>query len=1328
MIDCAMNTQISLHIYIRRLLLIWAIICFGIGQLFAVERANYQLFRNTSLSPEASMVYAFVQDNQGLIWLGTDKGLFSYNGFSVKQHVQISTDKSNLYSTKINCIVLLPDDRLCLGTDNGVTIYHLKTDRYESFPVDIPTDIRSLTNTDNYLWIGSLNGLYRYAWKNKKLENISEKRANGLSHNTIYSLLQTQSTLYVGTYNGLCMQRNGENIFHSIPLLSTSQKSSLLVNSLLEDKERDCIWIGTEGYLFQYFPTNKSVRKIDRFNGNSVKSLALDSEKNLLIGTDNGLYTYLTEKQQINHIVHDSRNDKSLINNIIWSIFVDKDKNAWMGTDYGFSLYKFSKTYRYVPISQITGVGDGNQLQTIFKDSRNNMWYGGTNGLILTSSDSKTSTWYKMGDAKYPISHNRIRSIYEDLDHNLWVATDGCINRYNYQTRQFTPFNIVDRTRSRNAKWAYQLFEDKKGQLWIATCLGGVFVVDKNGLKGGMDKENIAKYNFFKNGSDQTISDDYVLQILSDHQGNVWILTYNNEVNKIDTQSGKVSRIALFPKGSIRSSGNAFTMICDKEGFVWVGYMGGVMRIDPVGLQIKRIDNERLNKQQIRLLAEENSRIWVVGSNETFVIDKKGLQPQYVKVRSGDYTSIFYDKSIQQIYLGGVDGFLQFSPEVLRQSSQQTPIILTGLYVNDRSLTANVDFKGNSIRYRDAIRLNYLQNNITFEFFDTWFSHNQEQQHLYRLKGVDNEWRWLKSNVNRISYTNLAPGDYELEIGIPDSEGNAQSSTFSFQLTITPPWYYSIWAKIVYLILIIGFLYWLLGYFRDKHRNKIERIEKEKSIELSKLKIDFFTHASHEFKTPLSLILAPVSKMLMETKSPQLKKQLSLVQQNAIRLNALIQQVIGFERFDGSASNSLILSHIEFVEFAKGIFSIYEEAFREKEINSQFFTDSEEIFVEMDVLKMESILNNIISNAYKYTPQSGTITLSLKEGGEESQQLTITLTDSGIGIPQDELPFVFDRFYQSRRTRNVKESSGIGLYLVKNYVEMHGGSTSITSGHDAGTTITLTLPIVGAHTETGLRDEKIEEIRTDKLTILIVEDNSEVSDFIFEALSEHYFCIVAHNGKSGWDKALAHTPDLIIMDVMMPVMDGLELSRKLKSHAQLSTIPTIMLTAKDDKITEEKSIELGVDVFIPKPFDIGTLMLRIRQLIGSRQQLEEKIRVEQLTTPKAIEAQSWDESFLVNITQIIEEKLSDSELNVNNLSKLSGVSTKQIYRKIKQMTGLTPVDYIRTIRLKKAAMLLNQQKFSVAEVMYLVGFSNASYFSKCFQTQFGKTPKQFMEE
>jgi len=643
-----------------------------------------------------------------------------------------------------------------------------------------------------------------------------------------------------------------------------------------------------------------------------------------------------------------------------------------------------------------------------------------------------------------------------------------------------------------------------------------------------------------------------------------------------------------------------------------------------------------------------------------------------------------------------------------------------------------MDYQGKSIRYSNKLTLLYNQNNVTFEFSDLSFSQEEDNKYIYKMEGIDTEWRTVKPSSNRISYNNLAPGTYKLTIGRFNPEDSAPLSSLDFQLIIHPPLYYSIWAKTLYAILILGLLIWILNYYREKHRTKIERIDKEKSLELSNMKIDFFTNVSHEFKTPLSLIIAPVSKLLIETKSPVLKKQLTLIQQNALRLNGLIQQIIGFERFDGSINTNLILSQVEFIEFARGIFSVYEDAFKEKKLNAVFICEPETVLVNIDVLKMESVLNNLISNAYKFSNEGGSITLEIKCTVENKHQLTICITDTGIGIPTEDLSFVFDRFFQSRKTLNDKVGSGIGLYLVKSYIELHKGTIQISSEENKGTSITIILPVMETQPNPSLVQpysvENDDESQKEKPLILIVEDNIEVSEFIVQSLNSKYRCRVAHNGKIGLDEAIRETPDLILADVMMPVMDGMELCRQLRKNKDLSLVPIIMLTAKDDKLTEEKSIELGVNAFISKPFDTNLLTLRINQLIWTKQQMENNMRLEALSTPKEIEARSWDEKLLADITKIIEDKVAETELNVNNLSNLSGISTKQIYRRIKHLTGLTPVDYIRSIRMKKAAMLLAQQKFSVAEVMYLVGFSNYSYFSKCFHAKYGKTPKQFMEQ
>ena len=1283
---------------------------------------NYQAFDNIYLNSDASIINCFIQDKQGLVWFGSDKGLFSYNGYTVQHHFYPYGEMNKLTNQMINCGTLVDATHLYLGSDKGVLIYNTETYSFEKSTVVFPTDVRSVALCKNYLWIGSLNGLYRYNLSKKNLENFSKN--TGIPHRAIYCILQSkEKELYVGTYNGLCSLKPGSTGFKKINLPLHFAKNSLLVNSLLEDSIRKCIWVGTEGYLFKLFPSTGKVERIDNFDSNSIKSLALDQNQNLLLGTDNGLYMYNKETGFLKHVVHDSRDGKSLTNNIIWSIFVSKDKNVWFGTDYGVSLSENNKNYRYVPISHVTGIGDGNQLLVMYKDSRNNFWYGGTNGLIFTPAGSKSCIWYKMGDARYPISHNRIRCIYEDKDKNLWVATDGSINRYDYQNRRFIHYNIVDSTLTRNANWAYCLFEDKQGRLWIATCLGGIFVVNKEKLIKSTSGFYIAEQNFYKNDANKKgLTDNYILKVIKDLQGNVWALTYTNEINKIDANTGVVTKFT-------GSKENAYSLICDRVGTVWIGGSGSISRVNSETNNVQIIRFEGIKNTRIRLLTEENNHIWMTITTGTFVLDKKTLKIKYAGIANRTFSCSFYNAPENEIYLGGVDGFVVFSPTIIREKKSIPSVFLTALYVNDRFFQPGADYIGKSMMFAKDISLRYDQNNLTFEFSDFNYSQADDNKYVYQLEGVDDEWHTVKPNSNRIAYNNLAPGNYKLTIGCPDTDGKTVKPLLYFKLTIQPPWYYSIWAKILYAILIIGFLMWVINYYIVKHRAKIERIEKEKSLELSNMKIDFFTNVSHDFKTPLSLIIAPVSKLLVETKNVQLKKQLSLIQQNALRLNALIQQVIGFERSDDSIKKSLILSHVEFIEFAKGIFSVYEEAFRAKNIQSGFISNSESLLVNIDVLKIESVLNNLISNALKFSIEGGKIELEINHSSESL--LSISISDNGIGIPKDDLPFVFDRFFQSRKTSNDREGSGIGLSLVKNYLELHNGTITMTSEEDKGTTVTMILPVVVVQPDTENIIQPVSpknESVSYKPLVLIVEDNLQVSEFIVLSLVPFYRCNVAHNGKTGLDLAQKTTPDLIIVDIMMPVMDGMEMCKQLKKIKELSLIPVIMLTAKDDKITEEKSIGLGVNTFMPKPFDTNMLLLRIRQLISTREKLEENHRLEVLSTPKEIQAESWDEKLLADITKIIEDNVANPELNVKNLSQLSGISTKQIYRRVKHLTGLTPVDYTRSIRMKKAAMLLTQKRFSVAEVMYLVGFSSHSYFSKCFQAKYGKTPKQFMEQ
>ncbi len=1277
----------------------------------AGQKSDYRLFDNISLGAEASVISCFLQDTQGLIWIGSNKGLFSYDGYSSQPHFTFG-ERNN---TRIYCGEVVDSTYLYLGADNGLLIYNYRTDTYEEPKADFPTDIRTLALHDGILWLGTLNGLYTYSPETRRLSAITE----GLPHQTIYSLIHaSDGNLYIGTYNGCCRYIPATGRFETINLPVTGGRSNQFVNSLLEDATRRCIWIGTEGCLFKYTLADGRMQRIDAFHDNSVKSLALDGNGRLMVGTDNGLYVY-QEDESLLHVVHDSRNLQSLSNNIIWAIFADREHNVWLGTDYGISMSRHNSVLRHIPISQITGTGEGNQFYSMLRDTHGTYWFGGTNGLIRFTAlmdGEQDVAWYKMGDRKYPLSHNRVRHLYEDREQQLWVATDGSISRYDPTKRQFIHYNIVDSTRRYNANWAYGLFEDRDGQLWIATCLGGIFVVDKENLMRSSGGLYMAEKTYsIHNG----LFGMFINQMIPDREGNVWALLYNspNSIEKINPRTGEVTHIAV---GELKGDRTPNFILCAEDGYIWIGFPGGVMRVTPENDSIRMLPFDAYNHYEVLSMAEADGRIWISTTDGFWVADQQTLEVRRLNITDKRFTSMFFDKTSGEFYLGTADGFAISSPEALLAEHLEQPLILTALYVNNQLYQPG-------IRYSHRINLDYDQNNLVFELSDLPYSLEEKSKLLYRLEGVDREWNLLKPNTNRIIYNNLNYGDYRLIVSKLDAHGKPSEKTYALDIHIIPPWYYTPWAKAVYVLLCLVLILWTINFFRVKNRLKLERLEKEKILEQSQAKMEFFTNLSHDLKIPLSMIIAPISRMLPAIKNPQEKKQLEQVQHNAMKLNSLIHQGLDFNRVDSGNNALLILSQIELVSFVRGLLTLYaEEKTREKQLAFDFHTDREKIYIQMDAIKLESILDNLLSNAVKYTPEGGSVTLRL-EIPDEGKEVHISVSDTGIGVPRQDQPYIFQRFFQSPKTAGKKEGTGIGLYLVKTYTELHGGSVLLTSEENKGTTVMLNLPVVSPEQmSVDALSSDAETVSPEAPLILIVDDTQEIAEFIYQILHVKYRCRIAENGKTGMEMAMELSPDLIIADVMMPVMGGLEMVRCLKKHIPTSTIPIILLTAKSDKETELESIQLNIEAFIPKLFEPDILLSRVQQLLAAREMHETKARIEALAAPKEIEAVSYDEKFLANIIHLIEEHISDSELNVNALCEWTSTNNKQMYRKIKQLTGMTPVEYIKSIRMKKAAMLLKQQKFTVAEVMYMVGFSNHSYFSKCFQAEFGVTPKQYI--
>lgn len=1295
-----------------------------IGMLLSsasAQKSKYRMFENVNLGTGASVISCFLQDQQGLIWIGSSKGLYSYDGYSVQSHFQFG-DFSN---TQIYCGVIIHSNLLYLGADNGLLVYNLETDRYETLPLTFPRDIRSMTLQNETLWLGTLNGLYCFDLKTQKLRHYDTAHYPSLPHQTVYSVIRSQTgRLYIGTYNGLCVYEPRFDSFEPIALPANPRKNNQFINSLLEDSTRQCIWIGMEGKLLQYNLKDKSIRSIDALNDNSVKSLSLDADGKLLTATDNGLFVY-SDTEPLQHVVHDSRNPNSLFNNIVWNIFTDQDKNVWLGTDSGVSLSRNNRALQQVPISELTGSGDGNQFYSIFHDSRNYFWFGGSNGIIRVNYDKGNWTnavWYNTDDPKHPLTHGRIRHIYEDRDHNLWIATDGSVNRYDYAKQQFIPYNIVDKTGKLNTNWAYNLHEDSQGQLWIATCLGGIFVVDKQKLLEHKGGPYVADFNL---NSSNGLSGMFVNQLVPDRVGNIWVLLYNNGIDKIDRATNRVEQ---FPLNEKIGAKNPSYMLCDSAGFIWVGFAEGLLHLDPTTNRTDTIYFDTSKTNEVLAMAEVNDKIWVSTSDGFWMVDKKSLSARYLNLSDRRFLSLYFDKPNQRIYMGEADGFATASPETATTQTAERPVVASAFYINNEPMEPTAG----SIRYTSSIRLDYHQNNLSLDVSDLPYALAEKSKLVYRLQNYDENWNVLSSKTNRISYSNLDHGSYLLQVTKLDSSGKPGSNPYQLEIVINPPWYFTIWAKTLYALLVLALAGWTINFFRVKHRLKIERIEKENIMEQSRMKMEFLTNLSHELKTPLSLIIAPISRLLPEIKTPQEKQQLKQVQHNAIKLNSLIHQLLDFNRIDSKTDSLLILSHIELVSFARKLFNVFKEAEDEAEFHFKFETNREKIDLDLDIIKWESILNNVLSNAVKYSSGGGNISLSIDYQADTSE-LKIRVTDTGIGIPSKDMPYIFQRFFQSSKTAGQKEGTGIGLYLVKSYVELHGGKVTIQSEENLGTSVTISLPIqeqaVGEPDADKRPEASTPQTNNEDLPlVLIVDDSTEVVAFLCELLLANYRCETAADGESGFARCQDLLPDLVISDVMMPGVDGLEMVRRIRGHVPTSSTPIILLTAKDDHKTELASINLNVDAFIPKPFDPDILLSRMKQLIQKKQKLESQLRLEAIAAPKEIEAESQDEKFLSRITHIIEEHLADPDLNVTSLCDISGINNKQIYRKLKQLTGMTPVEYIKSVRMKKAAMLLRQQKFSVAEVMYLVGFSNHSYFSKCFRAEFNKTPLQYKEE
>ena len=1268
----------------------------------------------------ANQYTSILQDKNGLIWLGSNRGLFFYDGYEAHPF-QLGT---YVYS-----IVQTDNDRLCFTDEKGAHLIQLSSEQILSTAlssIDLG-QVRACYSQGDNLWIGSeRQGLVRYNLIDDTYEIIQRNIGE------CYSLEYASDRIYIGGEKGLAYYDLQQKRY--VPIELPIYRTSDLVNSLLWDAKRNSLWIGTIGTLYSYHPDKEEFSKVN-VKPTSYKCMAFDVEGRLMIGTDNGLIEYQPETDIISYHEHDVRYQHSLSSNIIWGIYRDKGNNIWMGTDHGVSLLHYSPYHQYVPILYLTAsaslpTNEGNHFTCITKDSDGNYWYGGTNGVIFDPKVGE-KIWFRNGSSKYPLPHNRIRRIYEDKEKEIWLATDEGILRYDKARRQFISYTIADTNGNLSAQWVYDIYEDTKGRLWVATYGGGLFVMDKKALIASKGQVFVSPTIGEIAQSGKQIP-NHVYYLLEDKRGNLWI-GHKEGLAFADMETMRVEPITLLNEKGDAAPIYINNLTMGEDGNLWYTVKDVLCKINMTTREVDVLQVPGLENEIIQTMTYRDGSLWMALVNKTILFDTRSLICKELRLPDYSYQALYYDKEESVFIFGGNDGLLYVQPEICSISDMPHGVHVVSILSNNERLRPLVDYQRKSYDNKtyDSFAPSVLQ--LTFEISDYSYAEPSTLSYQYQLEGYDNKWTSLSPGNNRIVFLNLSPGRYTLNT----RNGVDEATTSSYHFEIRPPWYMTTWAYIIYIIMVLLVLSVILKYLFDKNRQKYERLERERSLELSNMKIDFFTNISHELKTPLSLIIAPLSKIINETSHSTIGNQLQVVHQNAQRLNTLIQQILDFKRMEYKKDETLVRSRTDINRLLTIVSGSFKQVADTRNITIETDIPAVPIWMNVDVFKIESILYNVLSNAVKFvSDDTGHITIGVKLE-EEKERVCITVKDNGVGIPEDELKLIWLRMYQGGNKQLNSHGTGIGLYLVKRFVNLHDGSVEIESQANIGTTIHIMLPLKGENLIVNSainKGESTEQSVIKKIdsrpSLLIIDDNEEILSFLMSAFSANYQCMQACNVKEGLDMALKMHPDVIIVDEMMPVMTGMEFCTQLRKAKQIASTPVIMLTAKDDSDTELNSMKAGVDVFVPKPFDLNRLTLRIVQLLESRKQLQEKIHLEQMidtTVDIKEELLNDDERLMKHVLQVIEDRMSDSAFNVSQLCEDTGIGSKRLLRMLKKQTGQTPVNFIRQIRLKKAALLLQQKKFTVTEVMYMIGFSHPSYFTRSFTEEFGISPKEYLE-
>lgn len=1369
------------------------IFLFVVGWSIIVS-AQQEKINFTSLTTKDGLstnsVIAILKDRYGLIWFGTEDGLNKFDGTNFTVYRNKPGDTTSLQANEILSLHEDKKGNLWVGTSGGsLSLYDRKRDAFINFPAnEAPNSIKNnviRSICSDYLgriWIAHFGGVNILDPVTKRITDFSLTSKHAGSFKTIsgmYVLEDSQRQIWIGTSEGL-FRHNLKTKTLTRFVHSNQNHSSLIsnyINTIAEDKKGN-IWVGTNEGLSMlksgtnYFTNYRKSSDNDRtLNSNFINSIAVEGDS-LWIGTDEGLNILDTRTGEFATYKHNFRDIYSLNSKTVRSVYIDRQGIYWLGTVSG-GVNKYDKNlnlFNFVQSNVFDEKGLNAPIVTSFAEDHKGNVYVGTDdgGLSLFDPNTRLFRHFNIRSGRNSTNHNlTILSLKMSRKNQLIIGTysDGLF-QLNPASGRYQQLLQGTGVKDLNANDIYCIEEDRNGNIWVGTNGAGINVLNSA-------LEVIVRYTPDpKNANDHKLPiNGFIRDLKEDRDGNIWIATHGGGIAVFYPATGKFTvyntQNSQLPDDKIRS------ILEDRRGLIWIGTFGGGLSLFNKKTKSFTILSEKdglANNTVHELLEDKKGVIWASTNKGISSIDADTKKIYNYDYHNGIQKNNFVRGaglrlSNGELYFGGLEGFNYFNPEHLKKNNNIPPVLITDLRVSNQSVTASE--KGPiqvHISVAREIHLDYKQN-FALSFVGLNFTSPEQNLYAYKLEGFDKDWNYVGS-ANTAAYTNLDPGEYVFRVRAGNNEGIWNTEGTSIKIYVHPPFWRTVYAYAFYLLLVIA----LVLYLRHKGIQKLnrkfaleqerihaeqERKEAERVHQLDRLKIKFLTNLSHEFRTPISLILGPVDKLLSQQKDEQSSGQLHMIRRNAKRLLNLVNQLLDFRKME-EQELKLHASEGELVSFVKEVADSFKDLSERKKIDFDFTSRIDQFYSLFDHDKIERILFNVLSNAFKFTLQGGKISLELEEDNTSDpyqKWISIKVRDTGIGIPEDKKEQIFERFFQNPTAAAIlNQGTGIGLSITKEFVKMHGGTIEVDSEPAKGTTFTIHLPFVPLEappgnsmeapqeTEPNNQSEPIEipseafyeieqlKSKSEMPSILLVEDNDDFRFYLKDNLRLQYKVLEAANGKEGWQKALAHHPQLIVSDISMPYMDGIELSRKIKSDKRTSHIPVILLTALTGEEDQLKGLETGANDYITKPFNFELLNAKIKNLLLLNSTLKNTYSKQIKVLTPEIKIESEDERLLNQIMLYLEENLTNPQLSVEELSKHVGMSRSSLYSKLLEITGQTPVEYIRSVKLDKAAVLLEKSDMNIAQVAYSVGFSTPNYFARSFKTKFNMLPSEYINK